>query len=75
MTPTAAWAVNVVGISGAAVGTYSFSSGTWTSGGSTSITSAMTFSLNVPATLSAAGDKMNVVGTGTFQGTVSVSIP
>ncbi len=75
VTPTAAWAVNVVGISGAAVGTYSFSSGTWTSGGSTSITSAMTFSLNVPATLSAAGDKMNVVGTGTFQGTVSVSIP
>lgn len=76
VTPGGSWTMSALSITGVSVATYSFASGTWTSGGTTIITSSQTIVLNsVSTSLSAQGDVLNVIGTGSFQGSISVTIP
>ncbi len=77
VTPGGSWTMSALGITGTSVGTYSFATGLWTAGGTTIMTSSQTLVLNaVGATsLSAQGDQLNVIGTGSFQGSISVNIP
>ena len=77
VTPGGAWTMIALGITGASIGTYSFVSGSWTAGGTTIISSSQTIVLDaVGATsLSGQGDAVNIIGTGTFQGSITVSIP
>src|SRR5271170_4411665 len=77
VTPGGAWTMIALGITGASIGTYSSVSGSWTAGGTTIISSSQTIVLDaVGATsLSGQGDAVNIIGTGTFQGSITVSIP
>ena len=69
--------MSVLNLGGTVIGTYSWATASWTLGGTTPIASSQTIVMNaVGATsLSAQGDAMNVIGTGTFQGSISVAIP
>jgi flagellin-like protein len=71
VTPTG-WTMVVLGLTGANVGTYNLVTGAWTAGGASALTSSMTLVLDATANLS--GDTLNVVGAGSFQGSISVSI-
>jgi hypothetical protein len=74
--PGASWTLVVLSLSGSYLGIYSLASGTWSSGAGEPITSSQTFVLDSGSTtLSGQGDVMNVIGTGTFQGSISVNIP
>jgi hypothetical protein len=74
--PGASWSLVVLGLSGTWVGTYSLGAGTWVSGGGEEITSGQTVVLDTGSTsLSGQGDVLNVIGAGSFQGSISVSIP
>jgi flagellin-like protein len=77
VTPAAAWTLNVLNLGGTVIGTYSLTTAAWTLGGTTPIVSSQTIVLNaIGATgLSGQGDAMNVIGTGTFAGSIQVSIP
>ncbi len=76
VTPTAAWTAVVTDISGSPVATYDFVNGTWSEGASVAWTSLQTLAIDTgTADLSAAGDRLNVVGVGCFQGSLSVPIP
>ena len=72
---TAGFTLNVVGITGSAVGTYAFATATWTSGGTTVVSSQQSIVLTSPAASSLSGDKLVVLGAGSFSGSISVSIP
>ena len=76
VTPTAAWSLTVVNLFGTSVGTYALtgaSAGTWTAGGTTALSSSQTICLNAASSLS--GDKLVVAGAGSYQGSISISIP
>ncbi len=74
--PNSSWSLQVISLSGALVGAYSFPEGVWTAGGSTPITSLDIVILDTGTTdLDAQGDSLNVIGTGSFQGSIGVSIP
>ena len=77
VTPSISWTMNVLNLGGTVVGTYSFISASWSLGGTTPIVSSQTIVLNAigATSLSSQGDAMNVIGTGSFQGSISVSIP
>jgi len=71
---TGSWTFSVLGISGAVVGTYTPSTGVWASGGTVSCVSGQSFVLNaVSSPLS--GDVLIISGSGSYQGSISVSIP
>jgi len=78
-TTAAGWSLNVLGITGAVVGTYAITAATpsWTLGGTVAATSQQTICLTSPtgAANNLSGDTLSVIGVGTFSGTVSVSIP
>jgi flagellin-like protein len=65
--------INVLSLSGTSVAAYTLSSGTWTAGGTTPLSSSQTISLNFGSSIS--GDTLQVSGTGSFQGVIPVSIP
>src|SRR5579863_8161448 len=75
VTPGGSWTLNVVNLGGVVVGTYAWATATWTLGGTVPMVSSMTIVVNaVGATgLSAQGDSLSVIGTGSFQGSISVS--
>lgn len=76
VSPGGSWTLSVLNIGGTVIGTYTFSTATWSLGGTTPIASSQTIVLNAVSTsLSAQGDSLNVIGTGTFQGSITVSIP
>ncbi len=76
ITPTTAWTAVVTAISGPPVATYDFVNGTWSEGAGVAWTSLQTLSIDSGTTnLSAAGDMLNVLGVGCFQGSISVNIP
>jgi len=75
VAPLAAWTLNVDGISGTSVAVYSMTTGAWTSGGTTSLVSGDTVSLDVVQASGVSGDNWVVSGAGSYQGTISVSIP
>jgi flagellin-like protein len=69
------WTLNVLGLTGTTVGTYSFATSLWTLGGTTAMTSQQLVSLNAVGATGLSGDTLIVIGTGSFQGSISVSIP
>jgi len=68
------WTMNVLGLTATVVGTYSMSTNAWTAGGTTAVTSQQQFSLNAVST-PLSGDTLIIIGTGSFQGSIAVSIP
>lgn len=64
-----------VGAHGSFVGSYSFATSMWTSGGSTTVTNLQQFDLQCSNGLRSQGDVFLVLGHGSFTGSVTVSIP
>jgi len=75
VTPGGSWTLNVLGITGTVVGTYSLSTNAWTLGGTSVVSSQMLISLNAVGATGLSGDNMIVIGTGSFQGSIQVAIP
>ena len=75
VTAGASWTLNVLGLTGTTVGTYSFASSSWTVGGTTQVTSQQLVSLNAVGATGLSGDSLIVIGTGSFQGSIAVAIP
>ena len=77
-TVAAGWTLNVLGITGATVGTYAITSASpsWTVGGTTAVSSQMTIALTSPtgAANNLSGDSFVIIGVGTFSGSITVSI-
>jgi hypothetical protein len=74
LTPAADWSLTVYGLTGSTLATFSLVTGVWTSGGSMPVASQQIISLDSgPQTLS--GDNLLVIGHGSYQGSVSVTIP
>lgn len=67
--------MTVVGLTGATVGTYTISTGTWASGGSTAVSNQQQFILTTPTTTSLSGDVLVILGSGTFSGSIQATIP
>ena len=74
VAPSGTWTLSVLGLSGTPIGAYSLTTGAWTSGGATPMTSQMTISVYSAGTV-LSGDTMVVSGTGSFSGTIAVGIP
>jgi len=73
LAPQAGWVLNVLGLSGATVSSYTMTAGTWASGGTTPVSSSMIVSLQTQTSMS--GNTFVTSGTGSFQGTVNTAIP
>jgi flagellin-like protein len=71
----AAWTLTAAGLTGAVLGVYSFSSSSWSSGTTVTLTSQDAISLNAVQSAGLSGDTFIVIGTGSYQGSISVSIP
>jgi hypothetical protein len=74
LTPATSSSLTVYGLTGATLATYSLVHGAWTSGASTPLSSQQIISLNSGAQ-SLSGDTFVTIGSGSYQGSVSVSIP
>jgi flagellin-like protein len=76
IVPAAAgWTLNVFGLTGTVVGTYSMASNSWTAGSTVQASSQDIVSLNAIQATTLSGDTFVVIGTGSYQGTISVSMP
>jgi flagellin-like protein len=73
LAPQGTWVLNVVGLLGTTVASYTMTTGTWSAGGTTAVSSSMIVSLQTPVTMS--GNTFVTSGAGTFQGTVNTAIP
>jgi hypothetical protein len=70
------WTLNVLSLTGTTIATYNLATGLWTLGGSLLLTSQQTLAyMSTGATGSLSGDNLIVSGSGSFQGSISVSIP
>jgi archaeal type IV pilus assembly protein PilA len=78
--------VEVFGVTGCAVATYTFAGNSWAAGGAGTacvpagtttqvLTSGMQFQLTASATQSGLGDKLVAIGVGSFGGQVSATLP
>jgi hypothetical protein len=74
LTPAADWSLTVYGLTGSTLATFSLVQGVWTSGASTILASQQIISLD-SGSQSLSGDNLLVIGHGSYQGSVSVSIP
>jgi hypothetical protein len=76
VVPGPNWTLTVDPFEGGIAGTYSFGNDDWSQGGATSFTTTETIVLDSgPTDLDAVGDVLELIGTGPFQGSVSVEIP
>ncbi len=74
--PTNAWSLSVLSLADAPVGAYSWAAVNWTTGGGAALSSDQIVVLDSGATnLSDKGDVLDVIGAGSFQGSISVEIP
>jgi len=72
----ATWALVVLDPSGFTSGTYSFANATWSTGANSPIVSGEIITLDSGSdSLMGQGIEMTVLGTGTFDGSISVAIP
>jgi archaeal type IV pilus assembly protein PilA len=74
VAPAANWTLNMLSITGTVVGTYSLGTGTWTLGSSTPMTSQMQLVI-YSGSVALDGDHAVVSGSGSYSGSISVSIP
>lgn len=72
VSPTG-WTLNVLGLTGSSVATYSMTTGAWTSGGTTALGSSQQIALD--STVNLSGDTLIVSGAGSFAGSITVAIP
>lgn len=72
VTPTG-WTLNVVGLTGTSVAAYTMTTGVWSAGGTT-VMSSQQF-IDIDATSSLSGDSLIVSGSGSFAGSITVAIP
>lgn len=63
----------ILSLTGTTVASYSFATGIWQSGSTLAVTNQQELSISTPSTLS--GDTLHIIGTGSFTGTVVVTIP
>lgn len=73
IVPPTGFTMNVLGLTGTAVATYSMTTGAWTLGGTTALTTSQTIVLDATSSLS--GDNLVVSGSGSFAGSITVAIP
>ncbi|MCI4331182.1 MAG: type IV pilin [Thermoplasmata archaeon] len=73
LAPQGTWVLNVLGLSGATVASYTMSTGTWASGPTTALSASMLISFQTPVSMS--GNTFVTSGAGSFQGTVNTAIP
>jgi hypothetical protein len=73
VSASSAWTLTIVGFTGAAVASYSLTTGVWTVGASTVASSLQTISLATDTSLS--GDVLVAVGMGSYSGAVPTPIP
>jgi hypothetical protein len=74
--PSADWSLVVRSSSGALEGVYSFADSGWTNGGGTVLASSQIVVFDTGTTdLDGEGNVLNVVGVGSYQGSISVNIP
>lgn len=70
------WSLSLIGTGGITAAEYDFSAAAWATGGPATISSGDTLALGSgPTSLSGAGDMLEVLGQGSFDGTISVEIP
>ncbi|HTT35145.1 MAG TPA: archaellin/type IV pilin N-terminal domain-containing protein [Thermoplasmata archaeon] len=74
VTPAGLTTVTVIGLSGSAVGTYTWATAVWATGGTTAVSNQMTIILG-STTSNLSGDTLIILGGGSFSGSISVSIP
>ncbi len=65
----------VTNLVGSAVASFSFALNSWTSGGSLTVTSTMSFLLQSPINLAGQGNVLAVDGVGSFTGSIQTAIP
>lgn len=77
VVPPTGFTLTVNGISGTPVGVYTIASSTpsWSYGGSTAISASMTITLTTPVATSLSGDTLQVLGSGSYTGMISITIP
>ena len=75
VTAAGTWTGSVINLGGASVGTYSWTTNTWTAGGTAPLVSGQQIIISTPTATSLSGDHIVVIGGGSFSGTISVSIP
>jgi flagellin-like protein len=68
-------AATVIGLTGNTLATYTWATAVWASGGSTTASNQQQFSLTTTSNLESQGDQLNVLGGGTFSGSIPVNIP
>ena len=73
--PTASWTMNILGISGTVVATYTMTTGAWASGSTVTLTSGMTISLNAVGATGQSGNNLVISGSGSYAGSITVAIP
>ena len=71
----AAWTLNVYGLTGTSIGVYSLTTNAWTSGSTVQASSQDIISLNAIQATGLSGDTFIVIGTGTYQGSITTNIP
>ena len=67
--------LNVTGLAGSNVGKYNLATGTWSTGGTLTVSNAMHIVVFSPTALSSQGYSLVILGTGSFSGSVSAAIP
>lgn len=65
----------VTGLTGAGVGTYTLASGTWSAGGTLTVSNQMHIVVQCTNNLNNAGNQLIILGTGSFSGSVAAAIP
>ncbi|MCI4330780.1 MAG: hypothetical protein L3K19_02890 [Thermoplasmata archaeon] len=73
VNPSPTWTVNVLSITGSVLATYSLYTGSWTTGGGSSVSASQ--SLEVETGTSLSGDDLALLGTGSFSGELQTYIP
>ena len=74
VSPTGLTTVNVFGLSGSTVASYTYATAVWATGGTLAVTNQMTIIFG-STTVNLSGDTLVVLGSGSFSGSISVSIP
>jgi hypothetical protein len=67
--------LKILSLTGSVVASYSFAAGSWLTGGSLGVTSQQQISISTPAPTSLSGDKLVIIGSGSFTGQLLVTIP
>jgi len=74
VTPAGLTTVNVLGLSGSVVATYTYATAVWATNGASPVSNQQTLIFG-STTSNLSGDTLVVLGTGSYSGSISVAIP